>query len=399
MPLRTSAISEAERQAIEAEWNTGQSVQLALLDVHNTDTLLTHLLLPERSYSLSNLATTRRNGLRFVKAVKTDEEWTRDSRAGVSGSLTYKSKTSREIAAENAKWYRNLVSGSSGNSTREQSLSAAEEASTDPQTTNASTSKVTLDDLARQGGQAVVNGEGSKDQPYTLKDEEEEDNNAVETELDAMQSSISTDGPTLPASQSDHRHQACDSKPPDGLGSASEDTADACKSDRMENEDISTSKSDPAVQDVQDMYCLLCKIEVPAADVAGHRTSILHQLSKNSAKDDKPLVPPTHYGVKSSNVGYGMLQRLGWTEDTGLGSTQAGRKAPLKASDKHDRKGLGVDSKRRLEQEEREGKIIKRSKQVPQAAAKPLAKNRKELERAKKREMQMFKEGLAYLNT
>lgn len=374
MPLRTSAISEAERQAIEAEWNT------------------------ERSYSLSNLGGTRRAGLRFVKAAKTDEEWTRASRAGLSSSLSSKSKTSRQIADDNARWYRELVSGSSSSTTREGSYSAAVDTIAEYQMPVASTSKVTLDDLApAQHAELAVNGQGSRDQPFTLDEEEE-----VSTfDATCQQPSMLDDKRAPDAVQGDVRHQQHDiatsaSAVTQRLGESNQiDSNNALEAGQPET-DAKTEPPDPARQD---MYCLLCKIEVPAADVAGHRTTILHQLSKSSHRDDKPLVPPTHYGVRSSNVGYGMLQRLGWTEDTGLGSSQTGRKAPLKASDKHDRKGLGVDSKRRLEQEEREGKIVKRTKQMSQAAAKPLAKNRKELERAKIREMQMFKEGLAYVNT
>lgn len=346
----------------------------------------------ERSYSLSNLAGTRRNGLRFVKAVKSDEEWTRESRAGI-GSLN-KPKTSRETAEENTRWYRDLVSGSSGNKTREASLSVTAETIIETQVSVASTSKVSLEHLAvAQSPRGGMHGAGSKEQPFTLADDGEEQDVAYETQNED----------TATAELEVSRHQRQITEPPDAtVNSRPNVTSEGNTHNNEHSQDVKegeTSQAGDSEGHSQDMYCLLCKTEVPAADVAGHRTSILHQISRSSHKDDKALVPPTHYGVRSSNIGYGMLQRLGWTEDTGLGSSQEGRKAPLKASDKHDRKGLGVDSKRRLEHEETEGKIVKRTKQVPQAAAKPLAKNRKELERAKKKEMQMFKEGLAYLNT
>ncbi|KAK9896775.1 hypothetical protein P389DRAFT_83993 [Cystobasidium minutum MCA 4210] len=365
MPLRTSAISEAERRDIEKEWDT------------------------ERAFSLNKLSATRRNGLRFVKALKTDEEWTRESRAGID-SFNHKPKTSREIAEENARWYRDLVSGSSsGTVTREGSATppAAEPANSPV----ASTSKVTLDDVVNKQDQSpAVHGQGSKDVPFTLEDEDEEDEEAVlpqDAEHDLRQRVTST-------SSNDARHQPED--PPHMT------TTDDSSAVRMgvQDEPQEILQADALADDLQDMYCLLCKTVVPASDVPGHRTTILHQLSKSSDKDSKPLIPPTYYGVRSSNVGYGMLQRLGWAEDRGLGSSELGRKTPLKASDKHDRKGLGVDSKRKIEEEEKEGKIVsKKARQTPQVAAKPLAKNRKELERAKKREMQMFKEGLAYFNS
>lgn len=312
-----------------------------------------------------------------------------------------KPKTSREVAEENARWYRELVSGSSGPTTREGSLEGLAEANTvEASVSVASTSKVTLEHLAEeQLKRTRVQGQGSKDHPFTLDDEYEED--AV-VESAPQQTAVEDDRPSSAVVDAG-RHQYQASRSSNTVTEEDNEASSEAKSEDNQALPITIDEATLQAEDVkhepQDMFCLLCKTEVPAADVAGHRSTILHQLSRSAQKDDKPLVPPTHYGVRSSNVGYGMLQRLGWTEDTGLGSSQTGRKAPLKASDKHDRKGLGVDSKRRLEQEEKEGKIVKRTKQAPQAAAKPLAKNRKELERAKKKEMQMFKEGLAYFNT
>jgi hypothetical protein len=150
----------------------------------------------------------------------------------------------------------------------------------------------------------------------------------------------------------------------------------------------------------EDMYCLLCKALVPASDVPGHTSSILHQLSKDPNFTGKiPLVPPTSYGIKRSNLGYGMLQRLGWAEDTGLGSSLLGRKTPVRAIEKFDRKGVGVGSRKKLRLEENEGKVVKNRRAEKPATARPLAKNRRELETSKKREMIAFKEGLAYLNS
>lgn len=366
---------------------------------------ISHLLrhFAERSFSLANLSATRRTGLRFVKAVKTDEEWTRESRAGIdSNNLKYnKTKTSREIAEENARWYRELVSGSSsGTATREGSASIV--VNTDivtPQQPVASTSKVTLEDTPvnkQDLPHQTVHGEGSKEEPFTLDDEDE-------AALDANDVHNS-DEPSIPSTSATiiQRHHSVEH--PDIQQPSVEVTAQDDSTVQVETAESMSSDTESETieaEEPQDMYCLLCKTVVPASDVPGHRTTILHQLSKSSySKDSKPLIPPTHYGVRSSNIGYGMLQRLGWEEEKGLGSSELGRKTPLKASDKHDRKGLGVDSKRKYEEEEKEGKIVNhRQVKKAVATAKPLAKNRKELERAKKKEMQMFKEGLAYFNT
>lgn len=159
------------------------------------------------------------------------------------------------------------------------------------------------------------------------------------------------------------------------------------------------------------MYCLLCETIVPGADVARHPTSVLHNLSKSQSKSGstskaiQPLIPPTYYALKANNVGHSMLRKLGWTEEEALGRAgtglASGRKQPIKASDKFDRKGLGVESKRRFEEVEREGKIVKvpRNEKEGRKVARPLAKNKREMERDRRKDMAFFKAGLAYLNS
>lgn len=292
--------------------------------------------------------------------------------------------------------------GSSNAVTRESSVTAVDIAPVaDQEQPIATTSKITLEALPSH----ALRGQGSQDVPFTLDDEEEEDEADYEEEERAEVAVTAESQASAPTSLSVPRH--LEHRPLDssnGKAKAIEQRAltrpPEHQADELEHEvDVASGEEAPAMEETQDMYCLLCKTVVPASDVAGHRTSILHQLSKSGNKDSVPLIPPTHYAVRSSNVGYSMLQKLGWTEDKGLGSSQLGRKTPLKASEKFDRKGVGVDSKRKAAEAEMEGKIVKRYKQPPQQAARPLAKNKKELERAKKKEMQMFKEGLAYLNT
>ena len=48
--------------------------------------------------------------------------------------------------------------------------------------------------------------------------------------------------------------------------------------------------------------------------------------------------------IASSNVGYQLLQRAGWTEGQGLGSNQQGRPIPLAAYHQQARQGIGVST-------------------------------------------------------
>ena len=51
--------------------------------------------------------------------------------------------------------------------------------------------------------------------------------------------------------------------------------------------------------------------------------------------------PSSLVWISQSNKGYQMLQKLGWTEDSGLGIQEQGRMEPVKTVLKKDRKGLG----------------------------------------------------------
>ena len=58
-------------------------------------------------------------------------------------------------------------------------------------------------------------------------------------------------------------------------------------------------------------------------------------------------VPSSHRlgpQIASSNVGYQLLQRAGWTEGQGLGSNQQGRPIPLGAYHQQARQGIGVST-------------------------------------------------------
>lgn len=312
-------------------------------------------LAPERSYGLANLSTARRGALKFVSATKTDEEWTTHLRNGLDAAAFNRLKTSDEIAKQNADWYREVV-GSSRNSSASGTVTLAE-------VNDAASASYRATAVAEP---IYMKGQGSADAPFILDDDDDEFEVLVEP-------SASTDvvqAPPIELSQS------------------------ALQTEHHDQADFSD------VTLVEDMYCLLCKALIPASDVPRHASSISHQLSKDASFTGKaPLVPPTSYGIRSSNIGYGMLQRLGWAEDTGLGSSTLGRKTPVRIIEKFDRKGVGVDSRKKARSLQDEGKVLKVTREVKVGTARPLAKNRKELESSKRREMIAFKEGLAYLNS
>ena len=292
-----------------------------------------------------------------MKATRTDDEWTAQSRQGLNADAFNKLKSSEEIAKQNADWYRELVGGS-----------GASTPIVDQAGSEAAGSTILVQPV-------VLSGQGSADAPFTLDDDD--DGKSAEPSIDVESSSATK---VAVATYSTPLGTASKAQPPPAP-----------------TESIVVSGDDT---EHGAMYCLLCKALVPAADVPGHTSSILHQLSKDPSFTGKtPLVPPTSYGIRSSNLGYGMLQRLGWAEDTGLGTSMLGRKTPIRATEKFDRKGVGVDSRKKLRLAEDEGKVVKSTREEKVVTARPLAKNRKELERSKKREMLAFQEGLAYLNS
>lgn len=85
-------------------------------------------------------------------------------------------------------------------------------------------------------------------------------------------------------------------------------------------------------------YCEICKIETDK--MRFHCKSIGHQMVK-------PHKFPTvgSFALGPKHVGYKMMQKSGWTGDTGLGAQESGRLYPVKASMKQDRLGIGMKKK------------------------------------------------------
>ena len=367
MPLRTTNASEDERRQIEQEWETGEKL-LRLERCPQADVEICPSF-SERAYSLANLTVKRRAGLRFIPAVRSDAEWAAYAREALAGqptpSLTSSATSTKK--GDYAAFYRDLArSGSSAPASR----SGTPSSSAVLNQPIATSSRITVEELDKR-----LQGEGTAELPFELDGDDDE------TELPRSQSTA------LTAASSSRCIEAPVSHAPSSTTAAV----------TLPPEDSLTSPT----SDNGSLYCLVCQIVVPATDVLTHESTILHNISKNPQYTvAQPLVPPTRYAIRAGNVGYEMMKKLGWAEEQGLGSTETGRKVPLRAVEKFDRKGVGVDASRKRMLEENEGKVSKGSRKAKAVkTAKPLAKNKRELLQAQRSEMQQFKAGLAYLNS
>lgn len=84
--------------------------------------------------------------------------------------------------------------------------------------------------------------------------------------------------------------------------------------------------------------CDICNNTYP--DREDHLSSTIHNIS---ASKDKKI--PTNYVIPRTNKGYQLMVKGGWDRETGLGRDGKGKKYPIKAVQKIDRKGLGHEKK------------------------------------------------------
>ncbi|RMZ98892.1 G patch domain and ankyrin repeat-containing 1 -like protein [Brachionus plicatilis] len=75
-----------------------------------------------------------------------------------------------------------------------------------------------------------------------------------------------------------------------------------------------------------------------------HTTSIVHLINENACDLEKNQRILTNYHLRSNNIGYQLMIKSGWNE-RGLGSKEQGRTVPIKARQKLDRLGIGVEKK------------------------------------------------------
>lgn len=84
--------------------------------------------------------------------------------------------------------------------------------------------------------------------------------------------------------------------------------------------------------------CTGCGVEYDRNEEEGHISSIIHRASQGASTDPA-------YGIPSSNMGFRLLETMGWQKEQGLGSDGQGRKYPVKTQLKRDREGLGLSKK------------------------------------------------------
>lgn len=105
-----------------------------------------------------------------------------------------------------------------------------------------------------------------------------------------------------------------------------------------EIEDLEVFKShlvnSPEIND----YCEICKINYNNSE---HLSSISHLLNENSTK--KPNDLSYNYHLRSNNKGYQLLCKSGWEHKRGLGKSEQGIVFPVQATQKLDRRGIGIE--------------------------------------------------------
>lgn len=102
-----------------------------------------------------------------------------------------------------------------------------------------------------------------------------------------------------------------------------------CRRQRRKDEQIlNKTQAEP-------IFCDICK-QTFKIQPEKHECSTLHLFN------DKSIKPRTFYGIPDSNKGFQLLLKEGWDRETGLGPEGSGRKFPVKAKMKKDKKGIGA---------------------------------------------------------
>ena len=108
-------------------------------------------------------------------------------------------------------------------------------------------------------------------------------------------------------------------------------------------------------ESVSEFYCESCQTEFNLSDQTHleHVTSIVHQL--NETEKDRELTKKrfTNYHLRSNNKGYQIMLKSGWKESSGLGSNEQGRVNPVRAKQKLDRLGIGIEKEKRSDKKDR----------------------------------------------
>ncbi|KAM8954123.1 G patch domain and ankyrin repeat-containing protein 1 [Pelodytes ibericus] len=97
-------------------------------------------------------------------------------------------------------------------------------------------------------------------------------------------------------------------------------------------------ESAPREIPVEKKYCDSCKTHYEEDSVETHERSTVHLFNK------RKKFPPTYYAIPENNVGFKMMLKEGWDQETGLGPDGSGRKFPVQTVLKRDNKGFGFET-------------------------------------------------------
>ena len=84
--------------------------------------------------------------------------------------------------------------------------------------------------------------------------------------------------------------------------------------------------------------CETCGVTLRRSMLKKHETSMGHLL-----RDSSKTLPDQPYTIPEHNVGFQMMLRTGWEQQSGLGPDGSGRKKPIKTTLKLDKSGLGLN--------------------------------------------------------
>jgi len=106
----------------------------------------------------------------------------------------------------------------------------------------------------------------------------------------------------------------------------------------LKNSPESSSVSSPAPE-IRESICNLCKLPIANGDITAHETSVAHQVKVEHQH------PPSH--IDRTRKGLSYLKAYGWDPDSraGLGAKGEGILHPIKAKEKRDTVGLGMEFK------------------------------------------------------
>jgi len=90
-----------------------------------------------------------------------------------------------------------------------------------------------------------------------------------------------------------------------------------------------------------------------------HIHGIPHQLSNKNMENSGNQA---EFHLKGDNIGYQLLVKQGWDEQSGLGSKEDGRLYPLRVNYKHDKMGIGIKEKSKIKQQPKDAKLLADSK-------------------------------------